>query len=197
MEGQQHGGSDSIVGAWVLDLPRSDTMERFLRFMKVPEQGIRAHVRVEARRGALNVIHLEEDTITIHKRTCANNLTESFKLDEEKVKNNDVNRTRISEVVSIPFPRPTGYVRSATSTAVVSGGIENVHMLESRRVMDGGRSHTQDIRLHNLTTGEYCVTNRVWTRVPMTDEHQATIGLLLLAEQPSSSSARILRQQYT
>ncbi|CAM9371801.1 unnamed protein product [Ectocarpus sp. 6 AP-2014] len=193
MEEQRHGGLDSIVGAWVLDLSRSDTMERFLQVTRVSEQGTRAHVRAEARHGAFNVIHLEGDTITIHRRTCANNFTESFKLDEEKVKYDGIVRTRISEVVSMPSPGPTGYVRSANSTAV-SGGRDDVHMLESRHIMEGGLSHTQEIRLHNLTTGEHCVTNRVWTRVPMTDEHQATIGLLLLAEEPSSSSARILRE---
>lgn len=51
-------------------------------------------------------------------------------------------RTRISEVVSIPSSGPTGYVRSANGTAV-SGGRDNVHMLESRNVMEGGLSHTQ------------------------------------------------------
>ncbi|CAN0428048.1 unnamed protein product [Ectocarpus sp. 12 AP-2014] len=193
MEEQRHGGFDSIVGAWVLNLSRSDTMERFLQVTRVSEQGTRAHVRAEARHGAFNVIRLEGDTITIHKRTCANNFTESFKLGEEKVRYDGIVRTRISEVVSMPSSRPTGYVRSARSTAV-SGGRDDVDMLESRHIMEGGLSHIQEIRLHNLTTGEHCVTNRVWTRVPMTDEHEATMGLLLLAEQPSSSSARVLRQ---
>lgn len=51
-------------------------------------------------------------------------------------------RTRISEVVSMPSSGPTGYVRSASSTAV-SGGRDDVHMLESRYIMEGGLSHTQ------------------------------------------------------
>ncbi|CAN0256988.1 unnamed protein product [Ectocarpus sp. 12 AP-2014] len=152
-------------------------MELFLRIHGMPEKHIREHVNAETLHGGFNVIDLGEDTITIHKRTCTNCYTESsYTLDEEKVKYNEVTRTRVSEVLSVPCSGPTGFVRSANCST--AGGRDNVHMLETRNVVEGGLSHTQEIRLHNLTTGEDCVTNRVWTRVPMTEEHHAALGPL-------------------
>ncbi|CAM9371726.1 unnamed protein product [Ectocarpus sp. 6 AP-2014] len=179
MEGQLRtpGGHHSIVGSWVLDLSRSDTMELFLRIHGMPDKHIREHVSAETVHGGFNVIDLGEDTIIIHKRTCTNCYTErSYTLDEEKVKYNEVTRTRVSEVLSVPCSGPTGFVRSANCST--AGGRDNVHMLETRHVVEGGLAHTQEIRLHNLTTGEDCVTNRVWMRVPMTEEHQAALGPL-------------------
>ncbi|CAM9908399.1 unnamed protein product [Ectocarpus sp. 13 AM-2016] len=115
-------------------------------------------------------------TLTLTPVALRLTCSRSYTLDEEKVKYNEVTRTRVSEVLSVPCSGPTGFVRSANCST--AGGRDNVHMLETRNVVEGGLSHTQEIRLHNLTTGEDCVTNRVWTRVPMTEEHHAAVGPL-------------------
>lgn len=65
----------------------------------------------------------------------------SYTLDEEKVKYNEVTRTRVSEVLSVPCSGPTGFVRSANCST--AGGRDNVHMLETRNVVEGGLAHTQ------------------------------------------------------
>lgn len=59
------------------------------------------------------------------------------------MKYNEVTRTRVSEVLSVSRSGPTGFVRSAN--CCVAGGRDNVHMLETRNVVEGGRAHTQVI----------------------------------------------------
>ncbi|CAM9874097.1 unnamed protein product, partial [Ectocarpus sp. 8 AP-2014] len=69
---QQQQGVNSIQGAWVLDLSRSDTMRRYLQVCGVPEERSRIHVDAERRHGGLNVIQVGDGMLTIYKSTFAN-----------------------------------------------------------------------------------------------------------------------------
>ncbi|CAM9645795.1 unnamed protein product [Ectocarpus fasciculatus] len=171
----------TMAGAWVLDLSRSDTMQRYLQVCGMTATNTHAHVLAERKHGgALNLIHLDETTFIIHKRTYLNNYTETYvRLGEEKVTNITPTRASISTTVSNLGSSSRGYaclIRNASTPE----GQQNTEVLERRYVTDGGLCHTQEIQARNLTTGEECGIVRTWRRVMMTHEHRATLGLLLV-----------------
>ncbi|CAN0089067.1 unnamed protein product [Ectocarpus fasciculatus] len=145
-----------MAGAWVLDLSRSDTMQRYLQVCGMTATNTHAHVLAERKHGgALNLIHLDETTLIIHKRTYLNNYTETFELGEEKVTNITPTRASISTTVSNLGSSSRGYaclIRNASTPE----GQQNTEVLERRYVTDGGLCHTQEIQARNLTTGEEC-----------------------------------------
>ncbi|CAM9936825.1 unnamed protein product [Ectocarpus fasciculatus] len=171
---QQHPeqGINSIQGAWVLDLSRSDTMRRYLQVCGVPEDHIRVHVDAERRQGGLNVIQVGDRNLTIYKHTFANNRTESYAVDEEIVRYDSRTRARTAQVLSFRNENQ-GFVRSANLTT--TPGRHNTQLLETRQVEEGGLSHCQEVKIHNLTTGEDCVTIRFWRRITLTPEHWAAL----------------------
>ncbi|CAM9597633.1 unnamed protein product [Ectocarpus sp. 13 AM-2016] len=175
---QEHLGT--MAGAWVLDLSRSDTMQRYLEVSGMPATHAYTHVLAERKHGgALNLIHLDDTTLTIHKRTYRNNYTETFELGEEKVTSVAPSRVSISTTVSNLGSSSRGYVCLIRNTSTPERQ-QNTEVLERRYVTNGGLCHIQEIKARSLTTGEECGIVRTWRRVMMTHEHRATLGLLMV-----------------
>eukprot|EP00904_Undaria_pinnatifida_P009607 jgi/Undpi1/5777/HiC_scaffold_2.g01051.m1 len=130
---------NSLGGAWVLDLSRSDTLEGYLQCLLTPEMAIQAQVAGEQAYRSRNVIALDESTFVIGKRTAVNNFTETFALDHEQVKHTSsgVKRSRASlgedgdldEVVIV--------------TTMLRPGGSSVIVVEARKLLNRGQIHQQ------------------------------------------------------
>ncbi|CAN0022960.1 unnamed protein product [Ascophyllum nodosum] len=164
----------SISGAWVLDLSRSDTMEGYLRCLRTPEEAIRQQVEAEQDLQTRNVIALNGSTLIIHKRTTTSGtFTESFVLGEERI-----TQARFGMRRSIVTLGPSRTMNEFIKTSAFTSNGGNAVVVEERRLVEQGLAHLQEITLRNQTTGEEHLTNRFWTRVPMTndDQRQLTAG---------------------
>lgn len=65
----------------------------------------------------------------------------SFEIGEEKVTYDSYTRVRKTAMVSIPDSGPSGYVHTARTT--INASREEVQLVETRYVIDGGFSHIQ------------------------------------------------------
>ncbi|CAN0003463.1 unnamed protein product, partial [Hapterophycus canaliculatus] len=129
-----------------------------------------------------NVIAIDRFSLIIHKDTAVHHFTEAFELGQERLTprrtiSGSVGRGGNLAMASLADEgRLDGYVVATATTG--PSGRPSQETVEVRQLIDRGLSHTQQINVRNVATGEECVVMRTWVRVPMTQEDQ----LRLLAE---------------
>ncbi|CAM9108057.1 unnamed protein product [Ascophyllum nodosum] len=161
---------NSIVGAWVLETSRSDTMEGYLRCMLVADLAIEAQMKAEQDHESRNVIAMEGLKFVIHKRTKINHFTEIFELNKEKITQGRSGAKRCT----VAF-RNEGRLDELVITTTMPTVQGQMHLVETRRLLDKGHTHSQELHLSNLTTGGMNVTRRTWIRVPVTPVDQESV----------------------
>ncbi|CAM9383637.1 unnamed protein product [Scytosiphon promiscuus] len=161
---------NSIVGAWVLEVSRSETMEGYLRCMNVADLAIEAQMKAEQDHESRNVFAMEGTKLVIHKRTKINHLTQIYELDKEKITDGRSGPKHC--MVSLRNPGCLDGLVLTTSMPTAQG---QMHLVETRQLLDKGHVHAQELHLSNLTTGARCVTKRTWVRVGVTSVDQESV----------------------
>lgn len=161
---------NTIVGAWVLDTSRSETMEGYLRCMRVADLAIEAQMKAEQDHESRNVVAIEGSKFVMHKRTKINHFTEIFELNKEKV-----TQGRSGAKVCTVSLRNKGSQDGVVVTTSMPTAQGQMHLVETRQLLDKGHVHAQELHLSNLTTGGRCITRRTWTRVAVTPTDQESV----------------------
>ncbi|CAN0166032.1 unnamed protein product [Ectocarpus sp. 12 AP-2014] len=161
---------NSIVGAWVLEVSRSETMEGYLRCMNVADLAIEAQMKAEQDHESRNVFAIEGTKLVIHKRTKINHFTQIYELDKEKITDGRSGPKHC--MVSLRNPGCLDGLVLTTSMPTAQG---QMHLVETRQLLDKGHVHAQELHLSNLTTGARCVTKRTWVRVAVTSVDQESV----------------------
>ncbi|CAM9099736.1 unnamed protein product [Ectocarpus sp. 4 AP-2014] len=129
---------NSIVGAWVLEVSRSETMEGYLRCMNVADLAIEAQMKAEQDHESRNVFAIEGTKLVIHKRTKINHFTQIYELDKEKITDGRSGPKHC--MVSLRNPGCLDGLVLTTSMPTAQG---QMHLVETRQLLDKGHVHAQ------------------------------------------------------
>ncbi|CAM9237490.1 unnamed protein product [Discosporangium mesarthrocarpum] len=145
-------------------------MEGYLRCMSVADLAIEAQLKAEQDHESRNVIAIEGTKFSIHKRTKINHFTEIYELGKEKVTQarSGVKRCTVSL-------RDKGRMDGLVITTSMPTAKGQLHLVETRQLLDKGHVLAQELHLSNLTNGGKCVTKRTWVRVPVTPLDQESV----------------------